>query len=180
MIILSGPRIVVVTPPKTGSNSLHRTLCSRPGNVYGMGPQPWSVNEIEKHTLEAPRYVLAGARWVLAIRHPYTRVQSLYAHRILHNGIQDSLSDWLDGTLVAALRKPGIHWESPCAAWIDNPDGVIRMEHMEDDLQSIVPYPLPMYHDNKNSLTKPLLTEQDKATIRDLYASDFRLGGYHT
>ncbi len=83
MIALESLGIVIITPPKNASSSLHTVLCSpRYGGVYIEGPLPGvEPVDIEAHTMTVPRR-WAALKKLVAIRDPYRRAASLYLHQV--------------------------------------------------------------------------------------------------
>ena len=71
---------MIVTPPKTGSTSLHKWLGAQ-GWVTIMGPQ-FDDGVIEKHTCARPwqYHMREQKKCILIVRNPYDRMCSLHKH----------------------------------------------------------------------------------------------------
>lgn len=78
MILQPERGLVVVTPPKTGSASLHKFLAGLGGQVF-YGPHP-SGPGYSKHSPHIPDEALAFPRVCLTIRDPWDRLVSLFHH----------------------------------------------------------------------------------------------------
>lgn len=77
MIALENHKLLILTPPKCGSTSLHAAMCnSRVGGFRVIGPQG-DNGEIEKHTCCIP-YPFEDWRRVMVVRHPIDRAWSLW------------------------------------------------------------------------------------------------------
>lgn len=80
MILLADHKLCILTPPKTGSTSLHQLLCG--GRHRGWGVVGPSMDgRVDKHTCalpaEATTYRLAAV-----VRHPLDRLVSLWHHLV--------------------------------------------------------------------------------------------------
>lgn len=96
MILLKHCNLVLFTPPKTGSQSLHESLC--PPGIWCMGPSPWDPECIEKHNTILPHTctVQGGYRKGVIIREPIDRFYSFYRHQCHY--IKDiSFGEFKDG-----------------------------------------------------------------------------------
>ena len=78
MILLIERRIVILTPPKTASDSLHRALCSGYGGVMVVGDSMYPGN-VDKHTTKIPNEA-SGFKVLATVRQPLDRLVSLYCH----------------------------------------------------------------------------------------------------
>lgn len=99
MIYSPTNKVIIITPPKTGSTSLHFSLCQAWNWVHIVGPQV--DGHIEKHTLRVPLFVKqqeADHTCLMIVRSPYARLWSLYQHWLNH---------WSNaaGTLEIFIRK---------------------------------------------------------------------------
>jgi len=79
MILLPDKKILLITPPRCGSTSLHYALCEQGNGVYVMGPQLDAARHIEKHTFALPHQAIHYKKYIV-VRNPYDRITSFYAH----------------------------------------------------------------------------------------------------
>jgi hypothetical protein len=82
MIALLDKKLLILTPPKCGSTSLHTYLCQHVDSVFIIGPQ--LDGRIDKHTGRIP-FDFRNYKRYLVVRNPYTRFISLYKHHLLFN-----------------------------------------------------------------------------------------------
>ena len=80
MILFPDRKLLILTPPKTASESLHQTLCRPPWDGYhGVGPDRLSYTGYSHTACVRPD--MAHAWRVLGtVRHPLDRLVSLYHH----------------------------------------------------------------------------------------------------
>lgn len=106
MIIFHEKKLVVVTPYKCGSTSLHSMLCSPDhGGVYTIGPQ-FDGCEIDKHTFEIP-YAAKDYYVCVVVRDPVLRSVSLWTAYCKLNGWK-SFEWWVDNELLHDPRNKPI------------------------------------------------------------------------
>ena len=105
MILLEREKLVIVTPPHTGSGALHRILCKADvGGIWVNGPNPdggidhhyGAIHQGWKHD---------GYSVILLIREPYARKYGLYKHYVW----------WLE--------KQGLTAEIPYSQYLDKTPG---------------------------------------------------------
>ncbi len=78
MIVCERQKLVIITPPKTGSTSLHRHLIAA-GCLPVYSPDP--SGKVSKHGVVVPlEYVSMEFRVAVVVRNPYDRLVSQYAH----------------------------------------------------------------------------------------------------
>ena len=82
MIALPDKKLLILTPPKCGSTSLHALLCQQENSVFIIGPQ--LDGRIDKHTSRIP-FDFRNYKRYIVVRDPYTRFLSLYKHHLLFN-----------------------------------------------------------------------------------------------
>ena len=190
MIYSLGRSLVLFTPPKCASNTLHDLLTLQ-GCMSVIGPQ--LDGGVDIHTTVLPWDVFARREqyvFAVAARHPYTRVASLYGHYRAHWPAPHlSFRDFLR-QLVLAPRYAFFHSTiSAMLQVVEQPlDGkapirvtkVVRVESLGDDLRDLgftVPTPLP----KANRSEHRGLAEYDAETMQlvDLWAHhDFQRFGY--
>jgi len=123
MIVFHEKKLVVVTPYKCGSTSLHSMLCSPDhGGVYTIGPQ-FDGSETDKHTFDIP-YAAKDYYVCVVVRDPMTRVVSLWTQHCKFHGWK-SFDWWVDNELAndcknkpiaklieeARIREPFGYWK---------------------------------------------------------------------
>lgn len=101
MIAIEAMNMLIVTPPKNASSSLHTLLCGATyGGVYIEGPMPGPEPvDIEAHTLMIPR------RWshlqiFVVIRDAYARAISLFLHDQKFNSFRGDFLDFARDKLL--------------------------------------------------------------------------------
>jgi hypothetical protein len=96
MILLEREKLVIVTPPHTGSGALHRILCKADvGGIWVNGPNP--DGGIDHHYGAIHQgWTHDGYSVILLIREPYARKYGLYKHYIW----------WLENQGLTAAHVP--------------------------------------------------------------------------
>ena len=124
MIVLPRHGLVIVTPPKTASSSLHRCLCTPEyGGIFVLGPQGDAPGPYEHHTGWIP-WNYTEFRIVIVVRSPYTRFWSLYDHARAYSQPGHAWPGSLDD-FAAALSAMHTHW---FYRW--------SLSHFADDIRS--------------------------------------------
>jgi hypothetical protein len=81
MIYLEKQRIVILTPPKCGTHSLHAALCREPhGGVTVIGPS-MNGRGIDRHATQIPNEA-EDCQIVAVVRNPFDRLVSLWHHLV--------------------------------------------------------------------------------------------------
>lgn len=94
MIVDTFKELVILTPPKTGSMNLNRTLGQYPKVLYVNGFNP--INHIDHHTICVANSHIFFKK-VILVRHPYDRFLSLWKHYFLYDDEKDKGFDrWFD------------------------------------------------------------------------------------
>lgn len=90
MIVNLREKIVIITPPRCGSVSLHESCW---GNSYiCTGYQPFGYYDYGTHTVFLPESImddLSEYEYYIASRNPYDRLLSLYGFHLRHNATMD-------------------------------------------------------------------------------------------
>lgn len=131
MIIHRAGRWLVVTPPKTGSNTMMRILTGPGfGGVVVRG-------EDDHHDTAIPRHA-AGCRVYLSVRDPFARASSLY--RWEHMGLPHAsrLMSFVDFCGRVLLDHDGHykHWRT-IDDWYPGPAIPIHVEAVEDVRENV-------------------------------------------
>lgn len=134
MILLPRHQAVIITPPKTGSTSLHTQLCTeRHGGIMVIGPMP--DGHVGKHTFALPPDA-QGMRICVVVRDPYARFLSLLGHIHKYHRRPE--------TIAGLAETVGDHWFSePISASIDRAGfepyqyQYWQLEHIESCLATI-------------------------------------------
>jgi len=135
MIINYKEKWVYIDPPRTGSTSLGIYFADLGGTGDLVGMQS-PLRHIPPNPME-----IAGYKVIISVRHPVTRAWSLYHHR-------SKYIEGLDPIEFASSLVDGTAWywdRWTCSDYFRQYKGasVIRMEHMEEDLQALGFYQPP-------------------------------------
>lgn len=109
MIILPSLKTIIITPPKTGSTSLHKGLCAGGEAIWVNGFAPHG-RCVDHHVVGyAPGYKL-----LITVRHPLDRLVSLYLHQCRYDASQGRASEafWCFANRVGRAEHP-----DPMYAW---------------------------------------------------------------
>ncbi len=144
MILLIEQRIVIVTPPKTASDSLHRALCSGYGGQMVIGESMYPGN-VDKHTMKIPNEA-TGFTVLATVRHPLDRLVSLYCHYARteseYHG-RFAMAFWEFANRIARDNRVSGFPVDALYCWPQSkhlgtlaPDGLLRTESLTEDLAS--------------------------------------------
>jgi hypothetical protein len=190
MLICPERRLILITPPKCGTNTLHAVLPPLGCRIV-FGPQ--FDGNVGEHTTVWEYDVwrdLDSYRFAVATRHPYARALSLYGH-YLHYWAAPCLGfeDFLEQIVVASKHAFFNATISSILTRVEDPiDGrrpirvteAVRIEHLAADLKKLgfaVSEPLPRVHALPNP-GRAAYTPAAKALV-DLWARyDFDRFGY--
>ncbi len=132
MLIHYQKRWVVITPPKTGSNSLNRLLTTP---QFGGLPyfQGWH------HNTEQPAEA-ADYQVYLSVRDPYARASSFYRFHLRDPWIREPWTPFSRFVQAVLLDRAAseFYWRS-LTEWRPEPCHVIRLEHLAQDLEQLQP-----------------------------------------
>ena len=82
MIPIVDKSVLLITPPKCGSTTLHDHLCCKLGYPWMIGPSKYGgVVKYDKHSAEIPEE-WPHLKPVILVRNPLTRISSLYSHHV--------------------------------------------------------------------------------------------------
>jgi hypothetical protein len=181
MILLIDQRIVIVTPPKTASDTLHRVLCAPPW--YGVAVVGPHHGVIDKHYPHVPNEAF-GFRVLLAVRHPLDRLVSLWHHRCRLAAYFGEATETFEcfARNVAAGQSGCWLWQTTIDELIgpQRIDGLLRAESLTADLTAagLTVDSLPRWND---SYRRPWNEYYDSATLPVAScwgASDIQRFGY--
>lgn len=101
MIITFNPNLLIYTPPKTSSESLHRAVRKgRTESIFGFGPSPWNHEIWDKHSIRphAKTYIETRKpfKTILILRDEVERFYSFFRHEIYYKGYNNSIDVFLD------------------------------------------------------------------------------------
>src|SRR5262245_27866248 len=186
MIVLPRHRLVIVTPPKTASSSLHECLCTSAfGGIFVLGPQGDGPGPYEHHTGWIP-WNYTEYRIVIVVRNPYTRFLSLYDHACAYAQPGEEWPGSIDH-FAASLWESDSHWFyrwslSQFADGIHSGrdgqplaiSGWVKTEDLEHGLQSYgVEVVVPRINASKSSSRAPL-TNSIRSLIEAQWVCDFQ------
>ena len=177
MIICDKNRYVYIDVPKTGSTSLDEFF------LRGGGRRFLPNNGNKKHCREIPPHA-ADYDIIVSVRNPYKRIVSQY---FFYQYINDwfkglSFEDFMD-RFLENLSTEEKYVLFPIWKYIEpigQPDYVIRMEHMQEDLARL-PYlkGMELAHRNKTKGKGSIeLTPERIEKINQWAGRDFELFGY--
>ena len=102
MIICLKEKIIIITPSKTGSCSLHSELCEQQNYIYAIGPR--LVNRqtheytIDRHSFVCEnfflKHVTGNFKTVCITRNPFDRFKSLYKHWVFHKKFTGTIKNF--------------------------------------------------------------------------------------
>ena len=158
MILLDNIRLCIVTPPKTGSTSLHYHLCRPPyTGMCVIGPQFDIDTAIEKHTHHLPWRVGHRNYQVACVtRDPQARAISIWNHarRFSVNSYLPDFNKFLERKLITGNYKFGAPL-SMIYGEIEF-DAVIRLERLVKDLKALnVPIKTKIQKMNEHPVETP-------------------------
>lgn len=99
MILLPDKEILLITPPRCGSTSLHHALCQESNGVYIMGPQLDAARPIEKHTFAIPHQAIHYKKYIV-VRNPYDRISSFYHHYCKYSKNPIGFRDYIEQRVI--------------------------------------------------------------------------------
>lgn len=135
MIILPKYKLVIITPPKTGSIALHKALCNdKFGGVAAYG-NSIATNNYDHHVSGACR----GYKTLVSVRHPLDRLVSLWFHHVRDETFYGRASPafWLFANFVGrreVLTNFYLYNISRYVEYLGDYE-VIRIEHINEDLK---------------------------------------------
>lgn len=140
MIILEKPKAVLLTPPRTGSTTLHEHL---PHKKVVYGPPGPNTKYVNHHCTYIPPSFIGYEKYIV-VRNPYARAISIYKHCMqVGVGTQHTFDQWC----AAYLREENFFFR-PCSWYEDQlcqilgggaivpepVDGFIQLERLHGDL----------------------------------------------
>lgn len=185
MIVLPRQRLVIFTPPKCGSHSLHARLCQADiGGITVIGHDP-DLGDVGRH------YCRSSHEWETfdhhaVVRNPFSRVVSLYHDycriRAYWGQSGPAFSEFVDSLPKLETRTPGEwFWNSRLVDCLQHVPNSTRFHKLESLGSLLSPVGLSDLPRDNASLTLPWLdyyTPPTAARVRELYAADFERFGY--
>jgi hypothetical protein len=182
--------LVIFTPPKCASNTLHELL-TKQSCMSIIGPQ--MDGGVDIHTTVLPWDVWArreGYTFAVGIRHPYTRAASLYGHYKQywpqpHLSFVDFLRQLVLAPRWAFFNTTITSMIQPVETPFDGRPSIpitryVRVEHLSEDLRALgfdVPSELPKYNSSVNRGLEEFTPEAKQ--LVDLWSHyDFERFGY--
>lgn len=176
MIILPEREIVIITPPKTGSNYLHHAITEKFW-VYGQ-----TGEHVTQHSTIVPEQFKDFDFYVSA-RNPYYRLFSIFRHYVCYHKYSRNYLDWIfdRGILPGWFERP-IHWyrdntRTNVTGKELNFCGYLKLECINDHLEFLdIPFNKEV---GRHSLgNKPALEEIAYPIVERLYKQDFERCNY--
>lgn len=189
MILFCDRELVIVTPPKTASDSLHRLLCSPPWDGLAVVGRS-RTGQIDKHLAELPAECL-GFRVLATVRNPYDRLVSLYHQFSRHETYwgRAGLAFWDFCNRVGRPDEPIPEHTHALAnlyrlnqvQWLDGlqPE-LVRVERLAAGLKShgLAVEDVPRWNDSWRRATLDYFDESTLAAIREWARPDCERFGY--
>jgi hypothetical protein len=182
MILLIDHRTVILTPPKTASDTLHRVFCSGPpwNGLAVVGPHHGVV---DKHYPHVPNEAF-GFRVLLTVRNPFDRLVSLWHHRCRlasYDGQGSPSFEEFAKSVVA--RQAGCWlWETTISELIGEQriDGLLRCESLADDLATagLAVALLPRWNESYRRPWRQYYTVRLLGAVESWASEDCRRFGY--
>jgi hypothetical protein len=169
MLILPKQESIIITPPKTGSNTLH--LEGIPGAIWVYGFAGHDTSSITQHTTLIPNAMYADFKVYLTVRNPYQRAYSLYKHQVKYQHYKGTFHDWI----IHCLKWPDNFFFQPCAWFADNTFHLIAGKRIRcqvtnflklESLQSQLEEKIGLTFDHELVRRHP--NGEDKASFTDL------------
>jgi hypothetical protein len=175
MIALTNQKLLIFTPPKTASTSMHHALSQMKGAIWIMSDEPG----VEKHTTTIPA-MFENYQRIVVVRNPYQRFLSLWGH---HQ--KDCLEAGRDfGTIERHAVKVAAreHWflenisERYGSLGCEN---YWQIEHIRDAFDR---YKIPIWlpEMNRNTFARQKMTDKLYDILRDWGNPDAIAYGYPT
>jgi len=185
MIICHPHKLIIITPPHTGSRSLNRSLTGQVENTFACYGQS-ADGSIDHHTTQIPNGIEEYHRYVV-VRHPLDRLVSLWFHLVSWNALHgdgiDSFSDFVRRVVNNEQQTLSCMYRYAISDWIKGTpiDGVIHFESIKEELNGLFGIPISLYKTESTRPTKhwkDFYSEQLLADCRNWATDDIILGGY--
>lgn len=174
MIALHAHKLLIYTPPRTASLSLHMTLCQPPYNgIWLVGPAGDNPKDYDHHlTWIDP--VQKDWRRVVVVRDELDRLVSLWHHLVefVAATYAAAACDFATYVKLAHVNDTSLHWiyRWSIRRWAVPllPFDTVRFEHLDDDLSQLIgPFKLRR-HDNRTVMRRPAAAYYHDPTIKRL------------
>lgn len=132
MLVFSLSKLVLITPPKNASTSLHAGLSELPGVRWIEGPFPNAVGPpmISRHSTFIPEEYRDFQR-VVVVRHPYRRAASLYRHWQSFQTYTGSFAEFVSEVLLYPSQNPFA--QNQAAYFGEGAPQFVRLEYLALD-----------------------------------------------
>lgn len=136
MIVLENEKLVILTPPGTQADEIHRAICSRRGAywVLGTNANQW----VDEHTNRIPDKWLSYDR-ALVVRNPFTRMLALFDHYNLQREKVINSKPYSFGEFIGNLARLDWFYSENIADWVSfhDPVKLIHYETINKDLKNV-------------------------------------------
>lgn len=161
MIVLPGHRLLIYTPPRTASLTLHMTLCQPPhSGIWVVGPAGDARNAYDHHTTWIdPSH--ADWRRIVVVRDELDRLVSLWHHLVEFVAVtyMTAACDFSAYVKLAHADDKSLHWiyRWPIRRWAAplEPFDTVRFENLEADLGRFLGPVKLARHDNRTARRRP-------------------------
>jgi len=140
MILFPQRKLLILTPPKTASETLHQALCREPwGGYHAVGIDQHSATGYSHHVCLLPDQALTW-RIIGTVRHPLDRLVSLFHHHARGETFlgRAAWAFWFFARMACDPNEPALPawYKRSVSDWYQGLklDGVLRVEHLQDDL----------------------------------------------
>ena len=140
MIILPEQKVVIVTPPKCGSTSLHEMFCVQQSSGLFVVDAAH-----DKHTTIVP-WNFCRFRLAMVVRNPFDRLRSLWLHwrrfvdarcefeTFIHSLIKGDITNWFYSWRLVDFMDSIVVGASGDSKGVDH---VVRLERLQADLRDL-------------------------------------------
>jgi hypothetical protein len=164
MIVCINEKIIIITPSKTGSCSLHDALCQQQNYIYVIGPR--IINKqtndytIDRHSFVCEniflKHVTGNFRTVCITRNPFDRLKSLYKHWIFHKNFTGVIENFYRECINVAHQDSFLsNIATLCAKTNCNIDEFWKIENIE-------------MHLNENNITFDSINKRNVLNIDEI------------
>lgn len=185
MIVLPLHRIVIMTPPKCATNTLHTALCNERWRGQScIGPSPIMEGSFDRHVNRWPNETLRYRKLVV-VRHPLERLVSMFLHHTSRRSgrglVSPGFREYVEWVVNEPTLDPLYKWN--LSQWFEGVefDNVLHVETLIEDLASEDIAIERLHVENRSYRAKPYRDFYDNETLklaREWAAADCATFGY--
>lgn len=178
MIILPKHKLIIVTPPKCGTITIHNAV----EKINELGEQ-FNYHITIRELVERKKINSANFFSLCVVRNPWTRMVSCYEF-IKHNEMHHWHKEISQLTFESYLKKfaGGIN---PCFNWAKDCDQIIMFEKLKRSLEQVFMMfgvkheKIGHYNRSLRKQQKYYNTQRSIDIVEERYKSDIEIGGYY-